>query len=470
MAAPDKESDSPLHADPAARYAHKGNLIDGSLTRHLFRMAAPQTWGIFAIISFQLVDLYFISLLGTTELAAVSFTMPVTMAIFSLLLGLAIGTSSVLSRKIGQGAHDEVVRITTHALALAGGIGIALALLGVALSDPLFGLMGAEDAMMPIIKSYIHTWFAGAVFLTLPLVGNAALRANGNAMVPAVVMTVASLVNLVLDPLMIFGVGPFPEMGVRGAALATVLANAGAMAAGLYVLGVRMKMLSLRPFHGALFGNSCRQLLMIGLPAGLTSMVQPVTNAVIISLLAGYGAETVAAFGIVNRVEAFAFIVVMGLAGGMAPIIGQNWGAGRYDRVNETLRKAFAFNVIWSLLVAAALGLWGHGIAALFSQERAVIDLAALYFLIVPVTYAAGNLVPGWASAFNAIGAPERAALMIFVKNLLVMIPAVAIGGHADGVRGIFIAVAVTNLCAGLALHVYSWRACRRWEHKTVAA
>jgi putative MATE family efflux protein len=396
--------------------------------------------------------------------------MPVTMAIFSLLLGLAIGTSSVLSRKIGQGAHDEVVRITTHALALAGGIGIALALPGVALSDPLFGLMGAEDAMMPIIKSYIHTWFAGAVFLTLPLVGNAALRANGNAMVPAVVMTVASLVNLVLDPLMIFGVGPFPEMGVRGAALATVLANAGAMAAGLYVLGVRMKMLSLRPFHGALFGNSCRQLLMIGLPAGLTSMVQPVTNAVIISLLAGYGAETVAAFGIVNRVEAFAFIVVMGLAGGMAPIIGQNWGAGRYDRVNETLRKAFAFNVIWSLLVAAALGLRGHGIAALFSQERAVIDLAALYFLIVPVTYAVGNLVPGWASAFNAIGAPERAALMIFVKNLLVMIPAVAIGGHADGVRGIFIAVAVTNLCAGLALHVYSWRACRRWEHKTVAA
>lgn len=467
---PAPETDSALRPDPAARYAHRGNLIDGSLTRHLFRMAAPMTWGIFAIISFQLVDLYFISLLGTDKLAAVSFTLPVTMAIFSMILGLAIGTSSVLSRKIGQGLHDDVVRITTHALTLGLIVGAALALLGLAFSDQLFGLMGADDAMMPTIKAYIHTWFAGAIFVTLPVIGNAALRANGNAMVPAVVMTIASLVNLVMDPIMIFGFGPIPAMGVQGAALATIIANAGTMIAGLYVLAIRMNMIALRPLHGALLGNSCKQLLLIGLPAGITNTIQPITNAVIISLLAKYGTEAVAAYGVVSRIEAFAFVVIMGLAGGMAPIIGQNWGAERYDRVNETLRKAFGFNVIWSLFVAAMLALAGRAIAGLFSGDRAVIALATLYFFIVPITYAAGNLVPGWASAFNAIGKPERAALMILVKHVVVMIPAVIVGAHIADAKGIFYAIAGTNLLAGLSMHILSWRACKGWEHAPATA
>ena len=457
-------TDEPEKAQGAGRYGRHGNLVDGPLTAHLIRMAAPMTWGIFAIISFQLVDLFFISMLGTQALAAVSFTMPVSMTVFSLILGLAIGTASVLSRKIGQGLHDDVVRITTHALALGFITGCLLAAAGLTFSDPLFRAMGATDDMMPVIRDYIHTWFAGAVFVTLPVIGNAALRATGNALFPAAVMTLASLVNAALSPVLIFGFFGLPEMGVKGAALATVIANAGAMGAGLYVLGVRQRMIRLRPFGGVLLGDSWRQLLAVGLPAGLTNIVPPATSGIIIAILAAYGAESVAAFGIVSRVEAFAFVVVMGLAGGMAPIIGQNWGARRYDRVNETLRKAFAFNVLWSLFVAAVLALWARPVAGLFSDNPAVIATAALYFWIVPVTYAAGNLVPGWASAFNAIGTPQRAALMILVKNLAIMVPAVIAGGHIAGTAGVFAAIALTNLAAGLSFHVFSWRACRRWE------
>ncbi|MBU0859785.1 MAG: MATE family efflux transporter [Alphaproteobacteria bacterium] len=452
--------------DPAQRYAHRGNLVDGKLTGHLFRMAAPMTWGIFAIISFQLVDLFFISMLGTDALAAISFTMPVSMAIFSLILGLAIGTSSVLSRKIGQGEHHGVVRITTHALLMGFIAGCILAGLGLLYSDHLFRAMGATPDMMVIIAQYMHIWFAGAVFITLPVIGNAALRATGNAMFPAIVMTIASVVNAIISPLLIFGLLGFPEMGVRGAALGTVFANAGAMIAGLYMLGWRMKMIQLRPFEFNMLGDSWKQLLLIGLPAGITNVIQPVTNGILIGLLAAYGTESVAAFGIVSRVEAFAFVVVMGLAGGMAPIIGQNWGARRYDRVNETLRKAFAFNVIWSLFVAAVLAIWAKPIAGIFSDNAAVTAVAALYFWIVPITYATGNLVPGWASAFNAIGNPERAALMIIFKHVVVLIPAAIIGGHIAGASGIFVAVAGTNLVVGMGLHLYGWRQFKRWARE----
>lgn len=460
---------APHSNDPSARYAHRGNLVDGPLTGHLIRMAAPMTWGIFAIISFQLVDLFFIAQMGTKELAAVSFTLPVSMAVFSLILGLSIGMASVLSRKIGQEAagtarHAAIVRITTHGLALAFLTGCGLALLGLCFAEPLMRVMGATDDMIPIINDYLHTWFAGAVFITMPMIGNAALRATGNAMFPAIVMTVASVVNAILSPVLIFGLLGAPEMGVKGAALATVFANAGAMIAGLYMLGVRMKMIALRPFEGHLLTDSWKQLLMVGLPAGITNMVQPAVNGLIIAILAGSGAEAVAAFGVVTRVEAFAFIVVMGLAGGMAPIIGQNWGAKRFDRVRETLRKAFTFNAAWSLVVAAALALFGKGIAGVFSGDPEIIRIAALYFLIVPVTYAAGNLVPGWASAFNAIGAPQRAAAVIFIKHLVVLVPACYIGAHLAGAPGLFAGIAATNLVAGLALNAYGWRACRRFE------
>jgi putative MATE family efflux protein len=454
---------------PSARYAHRGNLIDGPLTGHLIRMAAPMTWGIFAIISFQLVDMFFIARLGMHELAAVSFTMPVTMGVFSLIMGLSIGMSSVLSRRIGQQAagtaeRDAVARLATHGLALGFMTGCVLAGLGLAFSDGLFRLMGATDDMMPVIRDFIHPWFAGAIFLTVPMIGNAALRAGGNALFPALVMTAASIVNAILSPLMIFGLLGFPEMGVRGAALAGVFANAGAMAACLYMMGPRMKLLRLRPFDAHLLADSWKKLLMIGLPAGLTNMVQPVVNGIIIAMLAAAGTQAVAAFGIVTRVEAFAFIVVMGLAGGMAPIIGQNWGAKRFDRVHETLRKAFTFNAAWSLAVALVLGLFGKAIAGLFSTDAQVVQIAALYFLIVPITYAAGNLVPGWASAFNAIGTPERAAAMIFIKHLLVLVPACFIGEYFWGATGLFAAIAATNLIAGLALNAYGWRQCRRFQ------
>lgn len=457
--------------DPSARYTRHGNLVEGPLTGHLLRMAAPMTWGIFAIISFQLVDLFFIAQMGTKELAAVSFTLPVSMAIFSLLLGLAIGTSSVLSRKIGQEAagaarHAAIVRMTTHGLALGLLTGCILMVLGLCFSDPLFRAMGASDDMMPIIRDYIHTWFAGAIFMTLPLIGNAALRATGNAMFPAITMTIASLVNAALSPVLIFGLLGAPEMGVKGAALATVLANAGAALAGLYMLGVRMRMISLHPFDAHLLWDSWRQLLMIGLPAGITNMVPAAINGIIIAMLAASGAEAVAAFGVVTRVEAFAFIVIMGLAGGMAPIIGQNWGARRFDRVDETLRKAFGFNIVWSLAVAVVLGMGGAAIAGLFSDSSEVVRIAALYFLIVPITYAAGNLVPGWASAFNAIGTPERAAAVIFIKNFLILLPACIMGEHFAGATGLFAAIAVTNVAAGLGLHAYGWRQCRRLRER----
>jgi len=129
-------------------YALKGNLVEGHVSKHLMRLAMPMTWGVMALISFQLVDIYFISRLGTQALAALSFTMPVCMIVFNLTLGLTIAMSSVISRLIGEGDHEKVVRVTTQGLAFAFFAGLVIAGLGLLLIDPVFRAMGANEDMI----------------------------------------------------------------------------------------------------------------------------------------------------------------------------------------------------------------------------------------------------------------------------------------------------------------------------------
>lgn len=443
----------------------KKNLTEGPVSGHLIRLTLPMTWGIFAIISFQLVDMFYISMLGTQELAALSLTFPVTMGIFSLFIGFQIAMASVGSRLIGAGEMDIMRRVTTHAVILVFALGLAVSVIGFTLHDTIFAALGATPHMLKMVGDYMYIWLAGAALITIPMINNAAMRANGDSMTPAIIMTVAALINLILDPLLIFGLFGFPRLEIQGAAIATLLANAGAVGAGLYLNTVRHKLL-INPLTLGLaqFGNSAKRLLFIAIPAGLTNTIQPIVNAFIFAIMASYGEEAIAAFGVVTRIEAFAFIILMAMAAGMAPIIGQNWGAKRFERVEETLKLAIRFSVIWSIFVALVLVLFGQSIAAQFSSHSDMVATAALFFWIVPPTYAFSNLVMGWGSAFNAMGMPQRSMLMIVVKMLVLTLPCVLIGNALFGLAGIFGAIALVNIIAGLGFHIMNWRLCKKQE------
>ncbi|MCC6598311.1 MAG: hypothetical protein IT559_05945, partial [Alphaproteobacteria bacterium] len=188
----------------------------------------------------------------------------------------------------------------------------------------------------------------------------------------------------------------------------------------------------------------------------------PASGAFVLAILAGYGSEAVAAYGVVTRVEAFAFLLVLALAIGMAPIVGQNWGAEQYSRVHRTIRLAINFNLLWSGLAAIVLAVFAKAIGRAFSADPQVIYYAALFLWIVPFSYGVGNLVFGWSSAFNAMGKPQKAFTMIFVKSLLMTVPAVYIGAQLAGVIGVAVALAAANIASGALFHFLSVRGCQR--------
>ncbi len=439
-------------------YRLKGNLREGSITGHLVRLTVPMIWGIAAIISFQLADMYFIGRLGVEALAAITFTFPVTYAFLTLMIAMGIAISSIISRLIGEDRKDETYSVTTHALMLAFIVGAVLVVVGFTTIDKIFVVMGASDSQLVLIKEYMGIWLFSVPLLIVPMVGNSAIRAHGNTVLPAIVMTVIALINIVLDPILIFGLLGAPEMGIQGAALATVISNFIALITGIYIYVKVYPIMSLQwccKFKG--FFSTAKKVMIIAIPVGLTQAIQPIVNAVIIALLASYGSEAVAAMGIASRVEAFAFIALMALSTGMAPVIGQNFGANKYDRVKETLKKAITFSCIWSFGIAFIVAVAGSFVASLFTDNEEVIHLAQLFFWVVPFSYAFAHLVTGWSSAFNAMGLPQKSLMMIVVKMLVLMIPAVYIG-NMFGIIGIFSAIALVNIVAGLFFHFWSKR------------
>jgi len=441
------------------------DLKTGDIKNHLIRLTIPMIWGIAAIVSFQLVDTYYVSLLGTKELAAMTFTFPVTFFVFCIIMGFGIAMSSVVSRLIGEGREEDVKRVTTHGLMLAFGVGLVMAIIGYGLRDQIFAGMGADEEMRPLIHDYMTIWFFGVPFMATPFVGNSAIRAAGSTFAPAMIMVGVAVLNAALAPFLVFGLAGFPRLELQGAAIATVFSNAISMAAGLYILHAKKKMIMpLTQLRMEQFKDSCKRLLFIAVPAGLTSAVGPFVNTIIIGLLAQYGQEAVASFGIALRIEAFAFILLMALAVGMSPIIGQNFGAKNFERVHETLRKAIGFSLVWSIGVGVLLIVFAVPVASIFSDDATVIYYAKMSFLIVAPSYMFNSLVNGWSSAFNAMGKPQMAVMMTIVKMIVLLIPAVIIGAKMGGVMGIFAAISLVNIVTGLAFHFWSVRVCTQAE------
>lgn len=436
-------------------------LTEGSVSNRLVKLTLPMVWGIFAIVAFNLADTYYVGQLGTNQLAAMSFTFPVVMTLGSLALGLGVGASSIIARAIGEGDRSRVQRFTTNSLTL-GVVSVAiLSVIGLLTIDPLFTALGAEAEVLPFVRQYMRVWYFGMVFLVVPMVGNSAIRASGDTGTPSIIMTLSAGFNIILDPLLIFGLAGLPELGLVGAALATVIARAMTLIASLLVLQFKEHMLSPR-FPDLEETLWCwRDVLAVGLPAAGSNMITPISIGVITSLLSAHGPLAVAGFGVASRVESFAMIVLMALGASIGPFVGQNWGAGKFERVTQALQQSYLFCLAWGGLVAVLLAVGASQIAPLFNSNAEVVKVAISYLWIVPISYGTAGIIQVASSAFNALGKPIPAVIMTVLRMFGLYIPLAYFGGRWFGPLGIFGAATIANGLVGLGAWWWSSRTCR---------
>lgn len=308
-------------------------MTEGPVSSSLVRLSIPMIFGLISIMLFNLVDTFYISLIGVRELVAISFTFPVTFTLMSFSFGVGIGASVVISRAIGEGDQHRVRRLTTDSMLLVTLIIICVAAISFYSLGTIFTLMGATEESLQLIKQYMIPWLAGVVFVVIPIVGNSDIHTTGDTKTPSWIMIIAAGVNALLDPLLIFGYRPFPELGIQGAAIATVISYFSIMFAGLWVLGKREKMLTTSWPGIVEILSSWKALVYIGIPAMLTQLLFPISNEVLTRIAADLGHATVSAFGVGTRIESIAKIGSMALSSVLIPFIGQNFGAGKHERI-----------------------------------------------------------------------------------------------------------------------------------------
>ena len=425
-------------------------LTQGNVASILIGLTLPIIWGVFAVMSLYLADTYFVAQLGTDDLAAISFIFPVAIAVQSVALGLGMGASSVIARAIGVGDRHKVQQLTTNSLILSLAIVGVLIIIGQSTIDPLFAALGASERVLPLIRDYMQIWYPGMIFLVVPVVGNNAIRAAGNAIVPSLILTIGVVVNIVLDPLFIFGWGGFPSLGIQGAAIATVIARATGLPISLMFLHYRQQMLLLAVPNWQEVLNCWKSVLHIGLSATATQIIAPISVGFMTRLIAGSGSEAVAGFGIASRIESFPLVFLTALSLSMGPFVGQNWGAKKFARVKRALQLSIMFCLVWGTLVAIALGFSGGWIASQFNSHPDVVAIAAQYLTIVPISYTTLGIVLISSSTFNALGKPLPSLVINLTRMLILYVPLAYLGSRVFGVLGIFTAICFSNLAVGI--------------------
>ena len=433
-------------------------------------MMAPMVIGLIVIITNSLVDAYFVSQLGSAPLAAVSYAFPVSFIVGAIAMGLGTGTASLASRLFGAGHQEKVRQIATHSMLLGLIAGLCVVIFGLLTLEEVFSLLGADEQTMPFVKDYMEIYYWGGIFLVIPMIGNAVLRAGGDAKTPSVLMASTAVINAVLDPILIFGWFGFPALGIKGAALASVLANVVFLIASLSILIFRENLIQFRKNTVAAILHSWNQILHVGLPAIASNLIAPMSTALVTSLISSFGQSAVAAFGLASRLEAFIIIIFMALGGAIAPFVGQNFGAQKFDRLKQGFVFCVAFSFIYALFCIGFFILSVDTLLGFFTTDPEVIKTAKIQLLYCPWGYGFLGLAVIANGSFNAVGKPMPAMTISIGRTLLVYVPLAYWLASSMGIRGVFIAQVLANLLAGIVGFIWYQNVFKqlRLDHQTI--
>lgn len=425
------------------------NYLNSPVGKTLLLKSLPMFIGIFANIAYNLVDTYFVAKLGTSELAAMSFSFPIVMIIINIMMGVGTALSSIVSRHIGAGRIPESKEANSQGILFTILLSGCLSLIGLFTLGPLFRTLGVDDSIMHHVQDYITVWYIGMVFMNLSILGGALFRAKGNVAYPSLILFCGAALNAILDPILIFGWGPIPALGIKGASLTTVLGN-GISAIFLYARLFKEGDISAKQIFATYKLKVHAAIARIALPTALASSMVPASTAYTNWLLVSHGNAAVAGNSIATRIETVPFIAIFALGSVLAPFIGQNWGAKQFSRIRSGIKKSFLFSYLLGTFCAVILILNKNSIHLLFANSPGIEAVTTLYFRFIPLTYGILGTVFLTTYSMNAIGRPFLGNILSASRLILLYIPLSTLLNSIMGIEGIFLARVTANTTVGI--------------------
>jgi len=420
-------------------------ILTGPIGPVLMHMTIPMIIGISVMILYQVINTFFVSLMGTEALTAISFTFPVVHTMTNFGVGFGIGVSVILAKSIGGGDRSRAKMITSYTVWLVLVLGLLLAVLGIATVNPLFRYLGAGEDTLVLIHKYVDVWYLGSGLMVFQIISNGILRATGDTRLPSILMMISAVLNAVLDPILIFGPGPFPALGIRGAAIGTLIAWTFASASAFWFLLKREQLLDFNLPDPRKLLNFWLELIRMSLPISGANMLIPVAGVIMTGFVARYGEHAVAGFGIGSRIEAVAMIVCIAMTSALSPYMAQNLGAGQYQRARTALKLALRFALLFEFGLYPVLAVTAPWLTMIFSKDPLVQQVGTQFLWIMPLGFGFYGMVIIINTGFNAAHQSHKTLIASLVRLFLCYVPAAWLGGLLFGIPGLFAGAVAGN-------------------------
>ena len=417
-----------------------------SIWRLLFRFSGPAIISMTVASTYNMVDYIFVGRLGEDAQAAMTVTFPLMMSFIALAGGTGLGATSLISRSLGEGNKRNADKAACVAITLCIILSMLIALLCLPNIKPILRMLGASGSVLALAENYASVLIKCIIFSCLSMILGNIIRAEGNPVFSSSVMIFSSIINIIIDPLLIFGLGPFPVMGIKGAAVATVIAQA--LSSSIY-LGYLMSSKAGYKFYPVYFLPSPRVVLEIyrvGMASIVRSGVQFVVMGVVNRTAASHGVITLALVGGLIRVSRFVQMPAIGVGQGLLPLVGYNFGANKMKRVTELVLKAALSGVIWSGTCWMIIMLFPEFVLTMFDFDpvffKEGIHAVHLYFICIFILGI--QMIPGF--FFQGIGKGFPAIILSGARHILFLFPMIMILSPVFGVNGLWISFPIADV------------------------
>ncbi|MFA4844167.1 MAG: MATE family efflux transporter [Candidatus Margulisiibacteriota bacterium] len=446
------------------KFTRERDLTSGSLSKAVWVLAVPMMIGNLLQTAFNLVDMAWVGRLGPDALAAVSMSGSILMVLMFVMIGVGVGTTALVARAIGAKEKAQADHFAMQSLVL-GLIGsVFFGLIGYFISPFLLTLLGADPTVASLGTGYLQIMFIGVIVMFFMFLIAAILQGAGDAITPMVVLAISVLLNIVLDPLMIFGIG-FPKMGVNGAAWATVIAEGIGSLIALEVLlhgrsRVQVKLADLRIDWPVMW-----RILKIGLPASVQMSLRGLMGIALIAIVAKFGMAAVAAYGVGLRLNMLAMMPGFALANAAGTLVGQNLGAKKPERAVTSSWLAVGYYLVISILLGVLFLVFPERLMMVFNEQLQVISIGAelLRYTAAGLPFVVVGLVLG--RSLNGAGDSLPPAVFTLIALWFIQVPLAFYLSGTMGLTGIWVAILIAQIV--LALLTFAWFQAGFWKADT---
>lgn len=404
----------------------------------LIKLSIPSMISMSIQALYNVVDSIYVGRLSADALSSLSIAFPLQMILISIAVGTGVGTSSLISRLLGQGKNEKASNAAEHVMLLSLFYGLLIGLVGYFFSDDLIRLLTDSPVLIGPATEYIRIIFMGSVFLFVPMLANNILRGEGNTFVPMISMLIGSIINIILDPFLIFGIGPFPMMGVAGAAYATVIGRA---ISGIYIVykvltNDKDLKLNLRAFKFNF--KIIRDIYSVGFPAMVMQLLASVMVMGLNLIVGGYNEYAVAVVGVYFKLQSFVFMPVFGLNQGYMPIIGYNYGHNNPKRMKETLKYGLIVGFTITTLGFILFQTIPETLIKMFNSNEELVSIGVDALKTISLAFPIIGLSIVGSTTLQAVGRGFASMIVSFLRQIIVLLPVAYLLGKSGGLSWVW--------------------------------